>query len=197
DKNTVKQALAAGYNIFHFSGHGSYDNKRPQNSAIYLSYDSTDSQTNPNLTLPEIRNFDLKGYQLVSLSACETAITGNETVEAEYVGLVSAFLYQGVSHVVSSLWTVNDISTSLLMSYFYRQIKKGKTPNIALTRAIKWLISLDYRNLERFYRFSFSQLSQGDSSRIILEAYLKSIENKKDKLFNHPYYWAGFIITGV
>ena len=197
DKNTVKQALAAGYNIFHFSGHGSYDNKRPQNSAIYLSYDSTDSQTNPDLTLPEIRNLDLKGYQLVSLSACETAITGNETVEAEYVGLVSAFLYQGVSHVVSSLWTVNEISTSLLMSYFYRQIKKGKTPNIALARAIKWLRNLDYKKLERFYRFSFNQLSQGDSSRIILEAYLQSIENNKDKLFDHPYYWAGFIITGV
>jgi tetratricopeptide (TPR) repeat protein len=79
DKNIVKQALAGGYNIFHFSGHGSYDNKRPQNSAIYLNYDSRDTETNPDLTLPEIHNLDLKGYQLVSLSACETAITGNET----------------------------------------------------------------------------------------------------------------------
>ncbi|MGB3653123.1 MAG: CHAT domain-containing protein, partial [Rivularia sp. (in: cyanobacteria)] len=197
DKNTVKQALTAGYNVFHFSGHGSYDSKRPQNSAIYLNYDSTDTETNPDLTLPEIRNLDLKGYQLVSLSACETAITGNETVEAEYVGLVSAFLDRGVSYVVSSLWTVNEISTSLLMIYFYRQIKKGKAPKIALARAIKWLRNLNYKKLEIFYRFSFSKLSQGDSSRIILEAYLKSIENNKDKLFNHPYYWAGFIITGV
>ncbi|MGB3756013.1 MAG: CHAT domain-containing protein, partial [Rivularia sp. (in: cyanobacteria)] len=196
NKNTVTQALTAGYNIFHFSGHGSYDNKHPKNSAIYLSHDSTE-ETNPDLTLPEIRNLNLSGYQLVSLSACETAITGNETVEAEYVGLVSAFLYQGVSHVVSSLWTVNEISTSLLMIYFYRQIRKGKTPKIALARAIKWLRSLNYRKLEIFYRFSFNQLSQGDSSRIILQAYLKSIENNKDKLFDHPYYWAGFIITGV
>jgi tetratricopeptide (TPR) repeat protein len=196
DKNTVKQALA-GYNILHFSGHGSYDSKRPQNSAIYLNYDSTDKKINPDLTLPEIHNLNLKGYQLVSLSACETAITGNETVEAEYVGLVSAFLDRGVSYVVSSLWTVNEICTSLLMIYFYRQIKKGKAPKIALARAIKWLRSLDYKKLERFYRFSFSKLSEGDSSRIILEAYLQSIENNKDKLFNHPYYWAGFIITGV
>lgn len=197
DKNTVEQALAGGYNIFHFSGHGSYDSKRPKNSAIYLNYDSTDKKTNPDLTLPEIHNLNLKNYQLVSLSACETAITGNETVEAEYVGLVSAFLDRGVSYVVSSLWTVNEITTSLLMIYFYRQIEKGKTPKIALARAKKWLINLTYRKLERFYRFSFSQLSEGDSSRIILEAYLKSIENNQDKLFDHPYYWAGFIITGV
>ncbi len=196
NKNTVKQALA-GYNIFHFSGHGSYDNKRPQNSAIYLNYNSTDKKINPDLTLPEIHNLNLKNYQLVSLSACETAITGNETVEAEYVGLVSAFLDRGVSYVVSSLWTVNEISTSLLMIYFYRQIKKGKAPKIALARAIKWLINLNYKKLERFYRFSFSQLSEGDSSRIVLQAYLKSIKNNQDKLFDHPYYWAGFIITGV
>lgn len=186
DKNTVKLALAAGYNIFHFSGHGSYDSKRPQNSAIYLNYDSRDTETNPDLTLPEIHNLDLKGYQLVSLSACETAITGNETVEAKYVGLVSAFLDRGVSYVVSSLWTVNEITTSLLMIYFYRQIKKGKAPKIALARAIKWLRSLDYKKLERFYQFSFSQLSEGDSSRIVLEAYLQSIENNQDKLFDHP-----------
>ena len=149
------------------------------------------------MKLPEIRNFNLENYNLVSLSACETAITGNETVEAEYVGLVSTFLYQGVSHVVSSLWTVNEISTSLLMIYFYRQIRKGKTPNIALSTAIKWLRSLDYKKLERFYRFSFSQLGEESSSRIILQTYLNSVRNNKDKLFDHPYYWAGFIITGV
>ncbi|WP_414621195.1 tetratricopeptide repeat protein [Calothrix sp. CCY 0018] len=197
NKNTVQQALAAGYNIFHFSGHGSYDNKRPQNSAIYLNRNSTDAEINPDLTLPEIRNLNLSGYQLVSLSACETAITGNETVEAEYVGLVSAFLYQAVSYVVSSLWTVNEISTSLLMIYFYRQIRKGKTPNIALVMATKWLKNLTYRKLQTFYRFSYSQLGENNSSRIVLKAYLQSIENHKGKLFEHPYYWAGFIITGI
>ncbi|MEO1559422.1 MAG: CHAT domain-containing protein, partial [Cyanobacteria bacterium J06632_19] len=75
NKNTVKQALKSEYNIFHFSGHGSYENKRPQNSAIYLNHNSRDAETNPDLTLPEIRNLDLSYYQLVSLSACETAIT--------------------------------------------------------------------------------------------------------------------------
>jgi len=197
-KTTVKQALAAGYNIFHFTGHGSYDSKRPKNSALYLSHDSTDTQTNPDLTLLEIRNLNLSGYQLVCLSACETAITGNETIKSEYVGLVSAFLYQqGVFDVVSSLWTVNEISTSLLMIYFYSEINKGKTPNIALAEATKWLRHLTYKELERFYQISFSHLQQEDSSRIVLQTYLESIKNTTDKLFDHPYHWAGFTITGI
>ncbi|PAX56987.1 CHAT domain-containing protein, partial [Brunnivagina elsteri] len=194
NKTTVKQALAAGYNIFHFTGHGSYDSKHPKNSALYLSDDSADAKTNPDLTLPEIRNLNLSGYQLVSLSACETAITGNETIESEYVGLVSAFLYQGVSYIVSTLWTVNEISTSLLMIYFYRQIKAGKTPKIALAESTKWLRNLTYEKLEQFYQLSFSQLRKED--RIFLQVYLKSRESNPGELFEHPYYWAGFTITG-
>lgn len=50
-KNNVKQALASGYNIFHFSGHGSYDSKRPQNSTIYLYHDSADEEINPDFKL--------------------------------------------------------------------------------------------------------------------------------------------------
>jgi CHAT domain-containing protein/tetratricopeptide (TPR) repeat protein len=195
NKTTVKQALAAEYNIFHFSGHGSYDNKNPKNSALYLSRDAT--HTEPDLTLPEIRNLNLSGYQLVSLSACETAITGNETIETEYVGLVSAFLYQGVSYIVSSLWTVNEISTSLLMTYFYRQLKKGKAPNIALAEAIKWLRSLTYKKLDKFYQLIFVPLGNENTLRISLAAYLSSIKNTEDKLFDSHYHWAGFIITGI
>ena len=198
NKSTVKQALREGYNIFHFNGHGSYDNKNPKNSALYLNHDSTDAETNPNLTLSEIRELDLRGYQLVSLSACETGITGKETVEAEYVGLVSAFVYQGVSHVVSSLWKVNEISTSLLMIYFYRQIRKGKTPKIALSTARQWLKTLTYRKLKKYYDISFSQLGEHNSSTIILNTYLKSIQNNPDKLiYHHPYYWSGFTVTGI
>ncbi len=196
NKTKVKQALAPGYNIFHFTGHGSYNSKHPKNSALYLSTESTDTDINPDLTLPEIRNLNLSGYQLVSLSACETAITGNETIESEYVGLVSAFLYQGVSHVISTLWTVNEISTSLLMIYFYTQLKTGKTPKIALTESTKWLKNLTYEQVKQFYETSFNHLKEEDSSRIVLQTYLKSVENNPGKLFNHSYYWAGFTITG-
>ena len=119
--------------MFHFTGHGIYDSQYPKQSALALSGEDY------LLTLEEICKINLCGYQLVSLSACETAITGNQTITEEYVGLVSAFLYQRVYHVISTLWTVTDDASSLLMIYFYWQLKKGKSPAIALDKATKWL----------------------------------------------------------
>ncbi|MEH2113283.1 MAG: CHAT domain-containing tetratricopeptide repeat protein [Nostoc sp.] len=114
---TLKAALKDRYSIFHFTGHSTYNFHNPQQSALALSGKEF-------LTLEEIFHIEnLKGYQLVSLSSCETAITSNQTITAEYVGLVSAFLYQGVTDVLSTLWTVTDDASSFLMIYFYRQIR--------------------------------------------------------------------------
>ena len=205
NKTTVKQYLEAGeYNIFHFSGHASYDSKQPQESALYLRPDEirgdeTDAKTNPDLTLADIKNLHLKPpYQLVSLSSCETAITGNQTIEAEYVGLVSAFLYQGTSCVVSSLWVVDDASTSLLMIYFYEEIKKGETPNIALATATKRLKNMTYKEVEYIHNRYFSKLGKEDDLLNKLEALRRNdAYNEEDKVFDKEYYYAGFTITGI
>ena len=89
-----------------------------------LKFLKSNSKLREYLTLEEICQINLSGYQLVSLSACETAITGNQTITEEYVGLVSAFVYQRVQYVISTLWTVADDASSLLMIYFYWQLKR-------------------------------------------------------------------------
>lgn len=71
-------------------------------------------------------------------------LQSNQTITAEYVGLVNAFLYQGVTDVVSTLWTVTDDASSFSMIYFYWQIKKGKSPAVALNKATKWLRNLTF-----------------------------------------------------
>jgi len=194
-KTVVKDALTTGYSIFHFTGHGIYDSQHPKQSAIALTGEEY-------LTLEEICNINLSGYQLVSLSACETAITGNQTITEEYVGLVSAFLYQRVHYVISTLWTVTDDASSLLMIYFYWQLKKGKSPAVALAKATKWLRNLTDRKLERLYRVIFAQLPPEDKPlRPFLRKKLKqygkmNLSQKKQKRFEDPYYWAAFTITG-
>ncbi|MFN6500071.1 MAG: CHAT domain-containing protein, partial [Nostoc sp. DedQUE01] len=193
---TVKAALKDSYNIFHFTGHSTYNFHNPQESALALS-------GKESLTLGEICNIEnMKIYQLVSLSSCETAITSNQTITAEYIGLVSAFLYQGVTNVVSTLWTVTDDASSFLMIYFYWQIKKGKSPAVALDKARKWLRNLTFSKLERIYRVIFVKLP---SDEMPLRPFIRSklyqlsqmeLLEKKEQRFQHSYYWAGFIITG-
>jgi CHAT domain-containing protein len=62
----------------------------------------------------------MSSARLVTLSACETGITDIKTGSSdEFVGLPAGFMLAGVPCVVSSLWSVPDISTAILMERFY------------------------------------------------------------------------------
>jgi tetratricopeptide (TPR) repeat protein/CHAT domain-containing protein len=195
-KTAIKDALTKGYKTCHFTGHAAYNVQYPKHSALFLSGED-------KLTLEDICSINLRGYQLVTLAACETAVTGKQTIDNEYVGLVSAFLYQRVTSVISTLWTVPDLASSLFMIYFYWQLKKGKLPTVALAKATKWLRNLTDRKLERLYKIILPHLPE---TQTVLRSFLEeelnyrlptiNLSQKKQKRFNHPYYWGAFIITG-
>jgi CHAT domain-containing protein len=75
------------------------------------------------LSLWEIRQLTIKGCDLVTLSACETAITYGDGKKGWYISPANAFLLNRVRSVVASLWEVDDTSTSLLMQQFYKHLQ--------------------------------------------------------------------------
>ncbi len=116
------------HKILHIATHGKFVSGRPEDSFLVLG-------TGEKLTIPEITALeDLSSIHLVVLSACETALGGADQDGVEISGLSYYFLSKGAKAVMASLWSVDDTSTSVLMSEFYR-ILATRTSQKTMTKA--------------------------------------------------------------
>ena len=87
------------------------------------------------LTAKEISLMDLRGADMVVLSACETA-KGEVTGEGVF-GLQRAFKMAGVQTILMSLWPVDDAATQLMMTEFYRHwIEQKESKSEAFAHAL-------------------------------------------------------------
>jgi CHAT domain-containing protein len=87
-----------------------------------------------NLTAEQILSRDLRGLQLVVLSACETG-RGAEVTGQGVLGLQASLLSAGTNGMLMSLWKVPDESTALLMERFYFYYLDGYSAATALRDA--------------------------------------------------------------
>ena len=160
-------------NIAHFACHGFADLATPLNSGLLMANDE-------KLSLRDLLDLKLQNLRLAILSACETGIPGTKLPD-EVISLPTGLLQAGAAGVVSSLWSVADLSTMLLISRFYDLWRTEKlAPSVALHQAQKWL---------------------RDSDRSALSIYLKDTQTLKQlpeqRPFAHPFYWAAFTYTGI
>lgn len=112
-------------------------------------------------------DFRLHDVTLLTLSACDTAM-GSEGTGKEVESFAAIAQSRGASSVLASLWQVADGSTALLMQRFYR------------------LLSGD------------GSLSKAEALRQTQIKFIRGeIPDASNSLkFNHPYFWAPFIMMG-
>lgn len=87
------------------------------------------------LTASEIAGLDMRGLDMVVMSACQT---GLGVVKGEGVfGLQRGFKKAGAKSILMSLWNVDDKATEILMTGFYNNLLQGKSKHEALRLARK------------------------------------------------------------
>lgn len=120
-------SLSPEADYLHFATHGVLDETNPYCSGLATSGEL--------FCVEDIFNMpSLNKCTLATMSACKTAL-GRIYGGDDMVGLSRAFLYAGTPSVTSSLWSVSDESTALLMSYFYENLSRGMSKDEALQKA--------------------------------------------------------------
>lgn len=94
------------------------------------------------LTAREIADVDLRGLDLVVLSACQTGL--GDIAQGEGVfGLQRGFKKAGANSILMSLWEVDDKATQILMTQFYRNLLCGQSKRQSLLSAQEFLREVD------------------------------------------------------
>jgi CHAT domain-containing protein len=210
-EQSLERMAASGdlraYRFLHFATHGVLDDGDPLRSALILAPEQVGDRIGRVLDgrdLPDgrltaeriLRRWKLDA-DLVTLSACETGV-GKFSGGEGYVGFSQALFVAGARGLVLSLWQVEDAATALLMTRFYENLLgtpegtvKPMSKALALAEAKRWLRGLgpdDVRELTK------DLSKRGTRGRV--ERRPAGAPASTARTYEHPYYWAGFILIG-
>lgn len=175
---SLAQTLATKTRVLHIASHFRFRPGNETNSYLLLG-------NGDGLTLNQLRTqkrFRFRGTDLITLSACETALGGGaEGEEIESFGMLAQA--KGASAVLSTLWQIADDSTATLMTDFYDGlIRQGLDKAHALQRAQLALLRGKTEPASLASRaMTVIDDANGGSSTVPTA---------------HPYYWAAFILMG-
>ncbi len=136
--------------ILHIATHGFFinDNTIPNpmlKSGIALSGANKSvikGKSDGVVTALKLSGLELKGTDLVVLSACQTGVVDINSTDS-VSGLSKAFIQAGAKDIVISLWSVDDEATKDLMSSFYKEMQNHSSYAKALKEAKLKMIEKD------------------------------------------------------
>jgi len=113
--NTMLRVLDENFQALHIASHFVFKPGTERDSFLLLGDGST-------LSLAQINDEDLdfNDVDLLTLSACETAVGGANANGREIEGFGSLAQRQGAKAVLATLWSVEDESTGRFMQNMYR-----------------------------------------------------------------------------
>lgn len=177
-EGSVRRLAAGGrlqdYDVVHIATHTLVD-EAPERCGLVLS------ESDPEPTALDDGVLDaeeiLFGWRLdgamLTLSACESAAAAG-IWRGEEQGFPPALFAVGARSVLVSLWPVDDRATAILMDRFYQRLT-GRNADGSVTRPLSPAAAL------RDAKIHVRELADGTGRRP----------------FEHPAYWAGFVLIGL
>jgi CHAT domain-containing protein/tetratricopeptide (TPR) repeat protein len=220
---TPEAVLAAlkGRSYWHFASHGSFSWEDARQSALIMHAMA------PLSVGRLLEADGLGRPRLVVLSACETGLYDINRSPDEFIGLPGTFTALGAAGVLGTLWPVSDTATALLIAKFYElHMDDRLPPPTALRRAQLWLRQATNADLQGYARIAARQgrLGRGRAAEIGEALSAEGLTRSRGRTavewiggnapptpgkrttrtaerlarpYAHPYYWAGFIYTGL
>lgn len=115
----------------HIATHGVFNLDAP--SFQYLAL-TPGPNSDGRLHAHELLRLDLQGVEIVTLSACETALTRHDRLDNPR-GIVAALLLAGVETIVATLWKASDDASRAFFVEFYREIARSTSRRDAFRHA--------------------------------------------------------------
>jgi CHAT domain-containing protein len=217
--------------LLHLACHGEFLPDDPEQSGILLA-------AGTRLSAADLMGLRMRA-DLVTFSACQSAVSRHDLGE-ELSGLAQAAMYAGTPSVLATLWSVDEIASSVLMTAFYRRLLAGESKVTALreaqreTRAMtaadlvayceralpdvpeedQWLLRHDIADarlrardfaaaLAGYEKLAAEPDPPGGAERLRL-AQIRcrralrrpAAVDYSVRPFEHPYYWAPFVLIG-
>lgn len=114
--NLAKEIDRVPFPVLHLATHGQFSSKLDE--TFLLAWDQKITISDLDLLLRARRQQD-EPIELMVLSACQTA----EGDDRATLGLAGMAIRSGARSTLATLWAVNDESTAVLMSEFYKELE--------------------------------------------------------------------------
>ena len=129
-EEAFREALANSKRV-HLSTHGRHCVAAPSFQTVFFS---PGTNSDGRLHAFELAGLDLRGLELVTLSACETAL-GRFDIRDNLRGLPANLLLAGVRTIVGTLWNTENRCARYFFRRFYQATQAGAAPGEAFASA--------------------------------------------------------------
>ncbi len=190
-KTAMLTALAKKNPVVHISSHFSIKSGDIARSFLLLGDGSAFSL----LDMKRENNL-FEGVDLLTLSACNTALDEGNADGQEVDGFAELSQRAGAASVIATLWSVNECSSAELMKLFYQNKVSGKMTKARALREAQLSLYAGKLKLTSAGCKAKNPGNDNNADSPTTTKELKAFKENPARPFEHPYYWSSFVLYG-